>query len=69
MEKNKYIGAWKNKSKEGKTYISFTIDGKKYSMFPNQYKETDKQPDFNILESKPVEKKEDKHDSYFDIPF
>lgn len=55
MEK-KSIGAWKKQTTKGEV-ISFTIDGKKYSMWQNTYKKEDKHPDFNIVEDKPFEKK------------
>jgi uncharacterized protein (DUF736 family) len=47
----KKIGAWKKQTSKGEV-ISFTIDGKKYSMWPNLYKKEDKHPDFNIIEDK-----------------
>ena len=53
MEIKRY-GAWKKQTSKGEV-ISFTIDGKKYSMWVNQYKKEDKQPDFNIVEDKPKE--------------
>jgi len=56
MEK-KTIGAWKKQTSKGEV-ISFTIEGKKYSMWVNTYKKEDKHPDFNIVEDKPLEKKE-----------
>jgi uncharacterized protein (DUF736 family) len=55
MEK-KTIGAWKKQTSKGEV-ISFTIDGKKYSMWVNTYKKEDKHPDFNIVEDKPFDKK------------
>lgn len=51
----KKIGAWKKQTSKGEV-ISFTIDGKKYSMWPNTYKKEAKHPDFNIIEDKPKEK-------------
>jgi len=54
MEK-KTIGAWKKNTSKGEV-ISFTIDGKKYSMWINSFKKEDKHPDFNIVEDKPFEK-------------
>lgn len=53
MEIKRY-GAWKKQTSKGEV-ISFTIEGKKYSMWVNQYKKEDKQPDFNIVEDKPKE--------------
>lgn len=55
MEK-KTIGAWKKQTSKGEV-ISFTIEGKKYSMWVNTYKKEDKHPDFNIIEDKPFDKK------------
>ena len=54
MEK-KTIGAWKKQTSKGEV-ISFTIEGKKYSMWHNIYKKEDKHPDYNIVEDKPFEK-------------
>ncbi len=48
----KKIGAWKKQTSKGEV-ISFTIEGKRYSMWPNTYKKEDKHPDFNIVEDKP----------------
>ena len=56
---NKRIGAWKKQTAKGEV-ISFSIDGKRYSMWPNQYKKEDKHPDFNIVEDKPFERTESK---------
>jgi len=47
------IRAWKKQTKVGEV-ISFTIEGKKYSMWQNKYKKEDKHPDFNITEDKPM---------------
>jgi len=48
----KKIGAWKKQTSKGEV-ISFTIEGKRYSMWVNTYKKEDKHPDFNIVEDKP----------------
>ena len=55
IEKKKTIGAWKKQTAKGEV-ISFTIEGKKYSMWVNTYKKEDKHPDFNIIEDKPFNK-------------
>lgn len=67
MEK-KSIGAWKRQTSKGEV-IGFTIDGKKYTMWPNSYKKESKHPDFNITEDKPFENKtiaENKVKKYID---
>lgn len=51
MDKPKSIGAWIKKSRNGIDYISFKIDGVYYSMFKNNYKKEDKQPDYNLYKS------------------
>ena len=48
----KKIGAWKKQTSKGEV-VSFTIEGKRYSMWVNTYKKEDKHPDFNIIEDKP----------------
>ena len=53
MEK-KSIGAWKRQTSKGEV-VGFTIDGKKYTMWPNSFKKESKHPDFNITEDKPRE--------------
>lgn len=55
MEKQIKIGAWYTNSVDGKKQgIKFTINGKKYVMFTNDYKHTQAHPDYIILESKPT---------------
>ncbi len=43
------IGAWKKQTPKGEV-INFTINGQRYSMWPNGKKSNEKQPDFNIIE-------------------
>lgn len=59
MEKNlEKVGAlWQNTSSEGKPYFNLDIDGQKYVVFPNGYKEEEKQPDFLVYERVKEEKK------------
>lgn len=66
MEQTKRIGAWKKQTAKGEV-ISFTIDGKKYSMWVNQYKKDEKHPDFNIVEDKPFNKPSENNES--NLPF
>ena len=68
MENTKRIGAWKKQTAKGEV-ISFTIDGKKYSMWVNQFKKEDKHPDFNIVEDKPYEKQFTNKTESKDLPF
>jgi len=66
MENNevkKKYGAWKKQTAKGEV-ISFTIEGKKYSMWVNTYKTESKHPDFQIYEDNYVNKNETK-----DLPF
>lgn len=48
--KKESIGAWKNKTKDGKEVINFTINGQRYNMWVNQYKDKPAHPDFKIYE-------------------
>ena len=52
-EKKPSIGAWKKQTAAGKTYIQFTIEGKKYIMWENGYKSQPTHPDFKIYEDVP----------------
>jgi uncharacterized protein (DUF736 family) len=42
-------GAWKKSTAKGEV-ISLEIGGKRYSMWPNKYKEKPNQPDYRIFE-------------------
>lgn len=66
----KKIGAWKKQTIKGEV-ISFTIEGKRYSMWPNTYKKEDKHPDFNIIEDKPYNNETQKSTTtnLSDLPF
>jgi hypothetical protein len=63
----KKIGAWKKQTSKGEV-ISFSIDGKRYSMWVNTYKKEDKHPDFNIVEDKPFNNEKKTNESA-DLPF
>jgi len=47
-EKKKY-GAWKKETSKG-IVISFSIEGKRYSMWENKYKDKSSHPDYQIYE-------------------
>lgn len=49
-EQKQSFGAWKNKTKDGKEVIKFTINGQKYNMWVNQYKDKPAHPDYKIYE-------------------
>lgn len=53
----KLMGLWKNVSKEGKTFLSGSIGQARVLVFPNEYKKTEKDPDFNLVLS-PKEKED-----------
>ena len=53
-EKKQSIGAWDKTTKNCKAYISFTIDGKLYTMWKNEYKVKPTQPDYKIYEAEPL---------------
>ena len=44
------FGAWKNKTKDGKEVIKFSINGQRYNMWVNSYKDKPAQPDYKIYE-------------------
>lgn len=48
VEKKKY-GAWKKETSKG-IVINFTIEGKRYSMWENKYKDKNSHPDYQIYE-------------------
>jgi uncharacterized protein (DUF736 family) len=65
----KKIGAWKKQTSKGEV-VSFTIEGKRYSMWVNTYKKEDKHPDFNIIEDKPYNNENNtKTTEAGDLPF
>jgi len=49
-EKKESIGAWKNQTKDGKEVIKFSINGQRYNMWVNSYKDKPSQPDYKIYE-------------------
>ena len=57
-EKKKY-GAWKKQTTKGEV-ISFTIEGKRYSMWVNKYKDKTSHPDYQIYEDNYEMKSENK---------
>ncbi len=61
-EKKKY-GAWKKETSKG-IVISFSIEGKRYSMWENKYKNKSSHPDYQIYEDN-YEMKSEKTD----LPF
>ena len=66
MEEKKWsTGAWKKKTAKGEV-INFTINDVKYSMWVNNYKKEEKQPDFKIFvnEFKPTEQVQSEKPSY-----
>ena len=45
----KITGLWKNEDRNGNTYFSGYLGSAKVLIFKNKYKETDKQPDYNMF--------------------
>lgn len=43
-------GAWKKQTKDGKEVINFTLNGQRYNMWVNSYKDKPEQPDYKIYE-------------------
>ena len=66
MEEKKWsAGAWKKQTQKGEV-INFTINEVKYSMWVNNYKKEEKQPDFKIFvnDFKPAEQPQGQKQSY-----
>jgi hypothetical protein len=57
MEGTKLTGLWKNKTKDGKTYLSGSLGMSRLLVLPNDYKRNEKDPDYNVLLC-PQEKKD-----------
>ena len=58
MEGTRLSGLWKNKGKDGKTYLSGNLSGSaRLLVMPNEYKKGEKDPDY-FAYLVPVEKKE-----------
>jgi hypothetical protein len=49
-EQKQSIGAWKKETTKG-VVINFTIEGKRYSMWANNFKKQPTHPDYNIVEN------------------
>lgn len=66
MEEKKWsTGAWRKQTGKGEV-INFTINDVKYSMWVNNYKKEEKQPDFKIFvnDFKPTEQVQSEKPSY-----
>ena len=66
MEEKKWsTGAWRKQTAKGEV-INFTINNVKYSMWVNNYKKEEKQPDFKIVvnDFKPTEQVQSEKPSY-----
>lgn len=46
MQKAKLTGLWKNKGKDGKTYLSGSLGLSKLMVYPNDYKKGERDPDY-----------------------
>jgi hypothetical protein len=64
----KTIGAWKKQTSKGEV-ISFSIDGKKYSMWVNTHKKEAKHPDYNIIEDNYTPNAQNITEPINDLPF
>lgn len=56
MDGTRLSGLWKNKGKDGKTYLSGSLGSARLLVMPNGYKKADKDPDY-IVYVVPAEKK------------
>lgn len=45
-QKAKLTGLWKNKGKDGKTYLSGSLGVSALMIYPNGFKRSDKDPDY-----------------------
>lgn len=57
MDGTRLTGVWKNKTKDGKTYLSGNLGLSRLLILPNDFKRTEKDPDFNVFVC-PQEKKD-----------
>lgn len=64
--KKESIGAWKRTTPKGEV-INFTINGQRYNMWVNGYKDKPAQPDFKIYEDNYVAPTETKPQSKTDF--
>lgn len=49
MEGTKLTGLWKNRDKNGKTYLSGNLGLARLLVLPNDFKKGDKDPDYTVL--------------------
>ena len=56
MEGTRLTGLWKNKDKNGKTYLSGSLGLARLLVLPNDFKKKDADPDYTVL-LVPAEKK------------
>ena len=56
MEGTRLSGLWKNKGKDGKTYLSGSLGSARLLVMPNDYKKAERDPDY-IAYVVPAEKK------------
>jgi uncharacterized protein (DUF736 family) len=49
MEGVKLMGLWKNKSRDGKQYFMGKLGRVKVLVFPNERKQAENQPDYNVF--------------------
>ena len=49
MEGTRLTGLWKNRDKAGKVYLSGSLGLARLLVLPNDFKRTEKDPDYNVL--------------------
>ena len=49
MEGTRLTGLWKNKDKNGKTYLSGSLGLARLLVLPNDFKKKDSDPDYTVL--------------------
>ena len=62
MEGTRLTGLWKNKDKNGKTYLSGSLGLARLLVLPNDFKKKDSDPDYTVL-LVPAEKKNGKQET------
>lgn len=49
MDGTKLTGVYKNKTKDGKVYLSGSLGAARLLILPNDFKRNDRDPDYNVL--------------------
>jgi hypothetical protein len=69
MNGTKLTGLWKNKSKKGNSYLAGNLGFARILILPNNYKEKETDPDFNLWVVPKENSEKSKEEGEEDIPF